>query len=217
MKRRDFVLDGAGMKTVETVSVKCESEYIDLVERAHQGDTESMVALGDIYARGSELLEEDQNEAYICYYLAARNGHERAKSAVMGYEASVSDTRIQFLQQDAESYGCGMLALDGCFISTAVCAGLGKQDDCEELELLRHYRDTILLQQVDGPASVRQYYRLAPMIVRAIEQSSQTEQIYAEILERYLLPAIGQIRTKKYDGAYQSYRQMVEQLSERFL
>ena len=217
MKRRDFLLGAEGVVAEKNIPAKSEDEYVDLVNRAHEGDVASMVTLGDMYSLGAEDLQEDQNEAYICYYLAAKKGHSQAQDSVNEFEAQLTQTEIQKLQQDAENYGCGALALDGCFITTAVYEGLGERDECEELRTLRHFRDTVLLKQDNGREIICEYYRMAPMIVQAIEQSALREKIYAEILENYLLPAIRQIRSKDYEAAYHSYRQMVEQLSAKYL
>jgi hypothetical protein len=57
----------------------------------------------------------------------------------------------------------------GCFLTTAVVGWAGKADDCEELTLLRRFRDTYMRGLRDGPEMIRDYYSHAPKIVRAIE------------------------------------------------
>lgn len=42
-----------------------------------------------------------------------------------------------------------------CYITTAVCDGLGKPDDCYELTLLRDYRDNYLVKSEEGASLVK--------------------------------------------------------------
>ncbi|MBA3531011.1 MAG: hypothetical protein H0T73_03705 [Ardenticatenales bacterium] len=67
----------------------------------------------------------------------------------------------------------------GCFLTTACVAYKGLADNCEELTVLRAFRDQYMLTLPDGPALVDDYYRLAPTIVHHIWE----DEGYAEVLE----------------------------------
>ena len=56
--------------------------------------------------------------------------------------------------------------ISGCFIATATC-GL----DSEEVIILRHFRDTILVNSILGRLFVKIYYRISPSIASFIEGS----------------------------------------------
>ena len=65
-----------------------------------------------------------------------------------------------------------------CFITTAVCLTMGKPDNCEELTLMRSFRDEWLRDQPDGEALIADYYKTAPGIVEKINQQPERKAIY---------------------------------------
>ena len=75
-----------------------------------------------------------------------------------------------------------------CYITTAVCASLGKPDDCYELNLMRRYRDEYLVNQKGGEEIVAEYYDIAPTIVNRINRMENSEDVYAkENVTRHIL------------------------------
>jgi hypothetical protein len=52
----------------------------------------------------------------------------------------------------------------GCFLTTAACIFKGLPDNCEELVILRQFRDEYLSNSVSGQALVLEYYQTAPQI-----------------------------------------------------
>ncbi len=96
-----------------------------------------------------------------------------------------------------------------CFITTAACEHFGKPDDCYELTTLRQFRDGWLAVQPGGEAVIREYYRVAPLIVEALNASSQRDVIYAEIWTHYILPCIRMIEQNAYESCRALYEKMV--------
>ena len=103
-----------------------------------------------------------------------------------------------------------------CYISTAVCQELGKPDDCEELMLLRGYRDGYMTSLENGQELIRRYYDVAPTIVKHIDRCPGHREIYHEIWEQYLLPCITMIRQGENEACLDLYMQMVDELKKRF-
>lgn len=68
---------------------------------------------------------------------------------------------------------------DGCFIAT-VCYGIY---DAEEVLLLRHFRDHILLKYSPGIVFVKLYYFISPPLSKIIDRSLNTK----FLLKRYFL------------------------------
>lgn len=104
-----------------------------------------------------------------------------------------------------------------CYITTAVCKNLHKSDDCYELETLRAYRDQYLLAECHEDALVEEYYRVAPAIVEAINQLSDSDKIYRGILEEYIQPCIQLIESEKKEECKELYIKMVRTLEEQYL
>ena len=96
-----------------------------------------------------------------------------------------------------------------CYITTAVCASLGKPDDCYELNLMRRYRDEYLVNQKGGEEIVAEYYDIAPTIVNRINRMKNSEDVYADIWCRYLHPCVSMIESDNLEACRKIYTDMV--------
>ena len=103
-----------------------------------------------------------------------------------------------------------------CYITTAVCETFGKPDDCYELTLLRNYRDGYLMSQPDGEEVIRQYYDLAPTIVKHINQRKDRKKIYREVWDQYLSPCIQMIENNENKQCKELYIRMVRDLEKKY-
>jgi hypothetical protein len=104
----------------------------------------------------------------------------------------------------------------GCFLTTACTQTKGLQDDCEELTLLRQFRDNYLLKQPNGTALFDLYYKYSPKIIDKIEASNEKEIIY-EYIFVVLRNCIEHIKCGEFDQVYNKYCEMVIKLKEHFL
>jgi len=104
-----------------------------------------------------------------------------------------------------------------CYITTAVCQGLNKRDDCYELSLFREYRDNYLLITEEGKQMVKAYYNVAPTIVKRIHQQVDAILTFQGIWDMYLKPCIRLIEQKEYDACKNLYYEMVNELEKEFL
>ena len=104
-----------------------------------------------------------------------------------------------------------------CYITTAVCESLGKEDDCYELNLLRNYRDTYLRSSEDGEEIVNAYYDIAPSIVKRINKCQNHHEIYKEIYENYLSKCIELLEHDKKEECKEIYSNMVRGLEQKYL
>ena len=103
-----------------------------------------------------------------------------------------------------------------CFITTAVCLTMGKPDTCEELTLMRFFRDEWLRNQPDGPALIEDYYRTAPKIVERINQQPDRSAIYSGIYHAYILPCVENVKAKRFAESRRIYVDMVTTLQARY-
>ncbi len=104
-----------------------------------------------------------------------------------------------------------------CYVTTAVCEGLGKGTDCEELTLLKAYRDQYMEATEEGRAMVDEYYDIAPTIVKRIEKEENSREIYLGLYEDYLVPCIRMIRAQEYEACKDTYQGMVLELKNRYM
>lgn len=104
-----------------------------------------------------------------------------------------------------------------CYITTAVCESLGKTDECYELNLLRNYRDGYLLEECGEGARVREYYSVAPTIVKRINRMENAKEIYKNIWDTYLSACISCIEEGRKQECEEIYSDMVKALEKEYL
>jgi len=105
----------------------------------------------------------------------------------------------------------------GCYITTATCNSLQKDDNCYELEKFRWFRDNWLIDQVDGKKLIEQYYNIAPKIVENINLQKDKQHIFAGIWSYYLKPCLISIELENFEASKGIYLKMVNMLQIRFL
>lgn len=104
-----------------------------------------------------------------------------------------------------------------CFITTAVCDYLHKPDDCYELTTLRSFRDTWLTVQPSGEDIIKEYYRIAPLIVKELDSSNEKDVIYRDIWNSYISPCIKLIELGTYEICRDLYIEMVKNLKQKLI
>lgn len=95
-----------------------------------------------------------------------------------------------------------------CFLTTACVGHYGLPDNCYELETLRNYRDGYLMQTAAGKDLVKDYYSVAPGIVRSISLHPSKEKFYTYIYERVQRSCCA-IENKQLEKARAIYQRMV--------
>lgn len=98
----------------------------------------------------------------------------------------------------------------GCYLTTAACVHRGLPDDCYELEVLRGFRDDVLLATEGGRALVSHYYDVAPAIASKLTHERDLEFVWLMIQK-----CIAEIDENKYVEATSTYREMTEGLALR--
>lgn len=103
-----------------------------------------------------------------------------------------------------------------CFLTTACVHHYGLADNCYELETLRKYRDSYLMQHATGKALVKDYYALAPSILKQISTHPKKEKYYTYIYNR-VLSSCRAIEDKQFEQARRIYQGMVVYLKGQVL
>lgn len=104
----------------------------------------------------------------------------------------------------------------GCFITTAVCSSLNKPDDCDELMSMRRLRDKLRNEDSDMSALIEEYYRVAPLVVKKIDNSSDAPAVYRQLWEKSISKIYYDIKEEDYHDAKLSYISMLEDLCVRY-
>ena len=103
----------------------------------------------------------------------------------------------------------------GCFLTSACVEYLGKPDDCEELTVLRSFRDNYMKKTEEGAALVKEYYAVAPVIVEKIN-SSQDKGSYYSYIDKIINECVVLIKEGNNSVALEKYKQMVLYLKKEF-
>lgn len=96
-----------------------------------------------------------------------------------------------------------------CFLTTVVATRMGEADDGETLTVLRWFRDTIMRNDLQYTAMLKEYYEIAPPIAKRLETAPMSE---IKALYQTILRVKGEIEEKNYEQAVTLYRHMVNGL-----
>jgi hypothetical protein len=103
-----------------------------------------------------------------------------------------------------------------CYITTAVCETLNKGDNCYELNLLRDYRDEYLMNTDNGAEVVREYYDVAPTIVKRIGRREDSAEVYQGIYDTYLKTCVELIEADRLEDCREVCTDMVNDLKREY-
>jgi len=123
-----------------------------------------------------------------------------------------NESRRQSYQENKRNRGGGGKkgGSGGCYITTATCLTLGKDDYCQELMEFRKYRDTWLTENY--PELIKEYYIVAPTIVDNIDKQGNRLLLYNEIWSNYLAECFQLIKASEFEKAKELYVFMVKKL-----
>ena len=95
----------------------------------------------------------------------------------------------------------------GCFLTSACVTHKGLADDCEELTVLRAFRDGYLKNTVEGSKLIKEYYEIAPELVNRIDNSKHMSEIYDYIYER-ICECVELVKSNEFERATEEYKKM---------
>ena len=102
----------------------------------------------------------------------------------------------------------------GCYLTTACMEHFRNKfdDNCYELTVLRWFRDNFVTAD-----DIEYYYKVAPIIVEAINSIENNVVIYEYIYEHIVCYCVKQIELRNYDRAYSRYKNSVLILEEKLV
>ncbi len=103
-----------------------------------------------------------------------------------------------------------------CYLTTACVDAKGLPDNCEELTVLRKFRDTYLLNKENGSALIEKYYMYSPKIVSVIKRREDQEDILASIY-KIIRQCVDAIKNDDNEYAYHTYCEMVVALKNKYV
>ena len=104
---------------------------------------------------------------------------------------------------------------ENCFITTACVRYYNMPDNCYQLQTLRLFRDNYLKKQDDGKELIRQYYSIAPVLVKLLDKDVEKETLFRNIL-RQINNACALIDSGENAKAKKLYIKVVSNLLKHF-
>ena len=226
-QKKTYQSDMGILKEENQTLLECVKETIEKSEKCMQE------VAGYVPEYASEMLSQidskrkreaaviDHNMAMVAFFVPLMGEIQSTQTKIFTekiveiWNQKVPGSKIG--HSDAASIENGFKKGVFCYITTAVCKSLNKPDDCYELNLLREYRDQYLMGTKDGEILVKEYYNIAPTIVKRIDRSPDASEIYADIWEKYLKPCVRLIEAGEQEECRGLYTKMVRSLEKKYL
>jgi hypothetical protein len=103
-----------------------------------------------------------------------------------------------------------------CFITTACVEAKGLPDDCEELTVLRQFRDDYMSAVEHGSEMIDEYYAIAPEIVNRISALPNGERIFVNLYDK-VAKSVHLVKAGQNEEAMQNYISIVRELKKQYL
>lgn len=181
--------------------------------------------LGRMYENGLGTLQ-NLSKGLTCYKTASLSGHKQAKTAYNRLKSKIDRDKIRTqtstTYSSSTNYSTKTTTTTSrsndswCFLTTATCLALGKGDTCEELQLIRYYRDNYLVLDQDGESLIYEYYQMAPKIIEKIEAEANSQLVYITLYNDYIKQVYDYLTRQQYIQAKQLYIQMVKDLYQKY-
>lgn len=193
------------------------------------GTAEALYRCGEIYQSDDGDVPQNLEEAKRYFQVAAKKGHAQARRAAsaVAYQLRKQKkererTEEQHYQKTADYTAKRTTTRKdddddgGCIITTATCHVLHKGDDCEELNTLRRFRDAASEENPIIGVLVKEYYRVAPLLLDEIDALGNKEQVYQQLWETYIVPSYAAAKAQENAVATRIYIEMVVMLCKTY-
>ena len=146
-----------------------------------------------------------------CNYmdLNDRNKYDEAYCSWMKKYISLTGSCYHFDRRESE--------YRVCYLTTMFCEILELEDDCDELETLRGYRDWYMLNDPSCKLLLEEYDTIGPILANKLFYDKEKMNVVKEMGESYIYPAIRFIFEEKYEEAKEIYIKMVNMLKQRYI
>jgi hypothetical protein len=104
---------------------------------------------------------------------------------------------------------------DDCFITTACVKYYNLLDNCYQLITLRNFRDSYLKSTSEGNKLIKQYYSVAPNIVKLLNEHPNKKKLYKNIFNK-INSACAFVDQHRFEEAKNLYIKTVVQLIKYF-
>lgn len=209
--------------SVKTVlNTAAEDDLDDICRRiANAFIKEQTAALAGSRKKSDRLsLQMDKNMFLVIYVLPAIKELQSDRADRLA-DVICEDWRKAFRDSNisASDYDSIMQGFKRklCYVTTAVCMNLNKGDECEELLLIKEFRDGYLASTEEGQCLIEQYYDIAPTLVKRIAKDRHAHEKYVWLWNTYLAPCVAYIKNGQPESCKETYCSMMEELQAEYM
>lgn len=165
-------------------------------------------------------MQMDKNMFMVIYVLPSikeirdSKADELAEVICGEWRKAFKDSNISAADYDSIAQGFKRKL---CYVTTAVCRNLNKGEDCEELRIIKAFRDGYLSSTKEGLALIDEYYDIAPTLVKRIAKDSDAREKYIWLWNTYLAPCVEYIRNGQPENCKETYCSMMEVLRKEYM
>lgn len=178
-------------------------------------------ALGQIRKKNDKVtVQLDKNMFLVIYVLPSIKEIRDSKADRLAdvicedWRKSFKDSNISPASYDSIAQGFKRKL---CYVTTAVCLNLNKGENCEELRLIKEFRDGYLSSTKEGQALIEEYYDIAPTLVKRIAKDIEAQEKYVWLWNTYLAPCVAYIKSGQPESCKETYCNMMEELREEYM
>lgn len=105
----------------------------------------------------------------------------------------------------------------GCFLTTTICDMLGFDDDCYGLNVMRNFRDNVLVNDSRYYPLLAEYEIVGPVISENMKNDEHGVEVAEYYFENYIYDIVMNLSTKKdYNEAVEKYVEMVTDFKKMY-
>lgn len=181
----------------------------------NQAELDTIAKKNDKFA-----VQMDKNMFMAIYVLPAIKeihmdmADDLAEQICTEWSSAFKDSKI--LASDFDSISAGFHR-KLCYVTTAVCQNMHKGLECEELRLIKGFRDQYLAGTSEGRDMIDAYYDIAPTIVKRIDKSEHSDDVYAFLWNNYIKPCVDNIKAGDNENCKTVYCDMVNNLKKEYM
>ncbi|MDB8555565.1 SEL1-like repeat protein [Turicibacter sanguinis] len=198
-------------------------EAFDMLEKAHTQLAYFYLGMMYEYGRGTF---QDYSKGLSYYEKASLSGYNQAKIEYNRLKSEMEQREKRRQSSNVYSSSANYSSKTTttstsshdkwCFLTTATCLALGKGDNCEELQVIRYYRNEYLAFDEDGKQLIYEYYQMAPKIIEKIDCLDNSNQVYISLYRDYIKHVYEYLIRNQYSQAKALYIQMVKDLYKQY-
>lgn len=188
-----------------------------------QGARDKVDALSSRSKR--EMMQSNLNLYMVCYVFPAIIAWMKRDGASDEETKQLTDVVCAGWQ---EAFGTCIQASDYesiqagfkqklCFVTTAVCRGLRKPQNCKEITLMKQFRDGYFSESEEGKRLIQEYYDIAPTIVKRISREDNPEEKYLYLWNTYIKRCVEYIEDGQNEECNRLYKAMMTELKEEYM